>query len=189
MHATGLAAATTAELGVTETGWRQGSRDQVLIERTTGAFQHPDNVPLPGPTHCELTVVDLSWDLAQVCNSDSWLAAVVESAPLVIVTVATVPGLRTLDNALQLTARPDDTWCVVTGPPHKKWPKPLQLATTAAIDAAIRAGRLIAIPEISSLALSGMTPDPLPPHLVTASRTIFDQTVEHQKGNNHHASI
>lgn len=185
MHATGLAAATTAELGVTSTGWRQGMRDQILIERTTGSFVNIADVPTPEPADVDTTLVDVTWDLAQIAGTDSWLGAIAETAPLVIVTAATVPGLRALDNALRLKARPGDTWCVVTGPRMKKWPKPLRLATTTAIDAASTSGRLLTVPEVQSIALTGLTPDPLPPQLVSACSQIFDQTVEHAKGNRH----
>lgn len=185
MHATGLAAATSAELGVSDTGWRRGMRDQVLIERTTGAFDHVDDVPSPDETDSDLTIIDASWDLNQIANAGSWLTALAATAPLVIVSVATAPGLRALDTALQLTARPDDTWCVVLGSALKKWPKPLHLATTARIHDAITHGRLTTVPVVPSLSITGLTPDPLPPHLVTACASVFDQTVEHAKGNHH----
>lgn len=176
MHASGLAAATTAELGVTATGWRQATRDQVLIERTTGSFKLPTDVPTPEPTDRDLTLVDISWNIAGVVDSDSWLASIVTTEPLVLVTVATVPGLRALDTALQLTNRPNATWCVVIGPTQKKWPKALHLATTAAIAAAEASGRLLTVPHVSPLALTGLTPDPLPPQLVTACQPIVDAT-------------
>lgn len=190
MHATGLAAATTAELGVTATGWRQASRDQVLIERTTRSIEHPDDVPMPETADCDLTLIDVSWDLTRLAHSGSWLASTVETAPLIIVTVATVPGLRALDNALQLTNRPEATWCVVVGPRPKKWPKPLHLATTAAITGANEAGRLLTVPDVSSVALTGLTPEPLPPHLVTACRPIVEATTaETPKGHDHHVRL
>jgi len=185
MHATGLAAATSAELGVSDTGWRRGMRDQILIERTTGAFDHVDDVPAPDATDSDLTIIDASWDLNQIANAGSWLTALAATAPLVIVSVATAPGLRALDTALQHLARPDDIWCVVLGPALKKWPKPLRLATTARIQDAITRGRLTTVPVVPSLSITGLTPDPLPPHLVTACASVFDQTVEHAKGNHH----
>ena len=185
MHATGLAAATTAELGVSDTGWRRGMRDQVLIERTTGAFEHVDDVPAPDQTDSDLTIIDTSWNLNQIATAGSWLANVAATAPLLIVSVATAPGLRALATALQLTALPDDTWCVVLGPATKKWPKPLHLATTGRIQAAIENARLSTVPVVPSLSITGLTPDPLPPHLVTACASVFDQMAEHAKGNHH----
>ncbi len=186
MRATGLAAATTAELGVTNTGWRRGNRDQILIERTTtGTYQRPDDLPAPDEADCDLTIVDASWDLATIGLGDSWLTTAIETAPLVVVTVATVPGLRMLDNALHMIGHPADTWSVVIGPKYKKWPPPLRLATTHTIEEAIASGRLITVPTTPSLALKGLTPDPLPAGLVNACRPILDQAVGLPKGHHH----
>lgn len=179
MHATGLAAATTAELGVTDAGWRQGSRDRVRIERTTASFDHPAAVPVPAPAVCDLTLLDVGWDLAQLVGADTWLGAVVDTAPLVLVSVATAPGLRALDTALRLTRRAADSWCVVVGPRHRKWRRPLRLASSPAVDAMADRGRLLTVPEVPAIALHGLTPDPLPAHLVSACRPIVDQTVDH----------
>lgn len=188
MHTTGLAAATTAELGVTDTGWRRGTRDRILIERTTCAFEHVDDVPTPEGSDCELTIVDASWDLNQIVHAESWLTSLISEAPMLIVTVATVPGLRALDTALQATARPHDTWCAVLGPPLKKWPKALRIAATARVQTAIDKGRLATVPTVPALAMTGLTIDPLPPHLVTACASVLGQLVEHTKGN-HHAEL
>lgn len=188
MHTTGLAAATTAELGVTDTGWRRGTRDRVLIERTTSAFDRVDDVPTPEGSDCELTIVDASWDLNQVIRADSWLTSLISDAPMLIVTVATVPGLRALDTALQMTARPHDTWCAVLGPSLKKWPKALRTAANPRVQTAIDTGRLTTIPTVPTLAMTGLTTDPLPPHLVTACTPVLGQLVEHTKGN-HHAEL
>lgn len=45
--ASGLAAASQAELGVTPDGWAQGRRDRVLIERRTDRVYRADDMPLP----------------------------------------------------------------------------------------------------------------------------------------------
>jgi hypothetical protein len=185
MHATGLAAATTAELGVTAAGWRRGTRGAVQIERTTSAFESVKEVPVPETSDCELTVIDIGWDLNQTLRSSSWLNNVVNTVPLMIVTVATIPGLRALDIALQMTSRPDDTWCAVLGPPLKKWPKQLRVAADQRAQAAIDTGRLITIPHTDALALSGLTTDPLSPQLVAAVTPVFGQLVEHAKGTHH----
>ncbi|MBD8605373.1 hypothetical protein IFT73_00785 [Aeromicrobium sp. CFBP 8757] len=185
MNSTGLAAATTAELGVTATGWRRGTRDTVLIERTTSAFESVEDVPVPEASDCDLTVVDAGWDLNQILRSSSWLGTVVTTVPLMIVTVATIPGLRALDVALQMTSRPGDTWCAVLGPPLKKWPKQLRVAADQRVQAAIDAGRLSVIPNAAPLALSGLTTEPLPPHIVAAATPVFGHMVDHAKGNHH----
>ncbi len=185
MHSTGLAAATTAELGVTAAGWRRGTRGTVQIERTTSAFESVEDVPVPEASDCDLTIVDTGWDLNQILRSNSWLGAAVTTVPLMIVTVATIPGLRALDIALQMTSRPDDTWCAVMGPPLKKWPKQLRVAADHRVQAAIDASRLSTIPLSAPLALSGLTTEPLPPHLVAAATPVFGHMADHAKGNHH----
>jgi hypothetical protein len=185
MHATGLAAATTAELGVTAAGWRRGTRGTVQIERTTSSYECVDDVPVPEAGDGVLTVVDAGWDLNQLLRSSSWLGTVVTTVPLMVVTVATIPGLRALDIALQMTSRPDDTWCAVVGPPLKKWPKQLRVSADQRVQAAIDTGRLSAIPHAADLSLNGLTTEPLPPHLVAAATPVLARLVEHAKGNHH----
>jgi hypothetical protein len=185
MHTTGLAAATTAELGVTAAGWRRGTRGTVQIERTTSSYESVDDVPVPEAGDSVLTVIDAGWDLNQILRSSSWLGTVVTNVPLMIVTVATIPGLRALDIALQMTSRPDDTWCAVVGPPLKKWPKQLRVSADQRVHAAIDTGRLSTIPHAADLSLSGLTTEPLPPHLVAAATPVLGHLVEHAKGTHH----
>lgn len=186
MFASGLANATTAELGVTAAGWRQGNRDQILIERTSTPLDGPHEVPLPEPTDRKWSVLDVGWNLPTLVHGDSWLTSALASAPLILVTAATVPGLRAMDHALQLAGRSEATWCVITGLRPKKWPKPLQLATTPTIKAVIDDGRLVTTPHSSTLSVAGLTPDPLPPQLVAACQPMLDQIVEARRGTNHH---
>jgi len=184
-HRTGMMTASTSELGLDGAGWRRGARDAIRIERTTTSFERPSEVPTPAPFACDLTIVDVGWDLTQLLSEDSWLATVLESAPLVLVGVATVPGLRSLDAALRLIGHRDDTWCAVIGPPRRKWPRVLHLAATG-VSALDERGRLFTIPEDPGIALNGLTQDPLPTRLVSACQPIFDQAFAHLKGNMNH---
>lgn len=184
-HRTGMMVATTSELGVDDAGWRCGARDAIRIERTTTSFERPSEVPAPSPAECDLTILDAGWDLTQLLSEDSWLATVLGSAPLVLVSVATVPGLRALDAALRLTGHRDDIWCAVVGPTRRKWPRGLHLAATG-LNALDERGRLFAIPEDPSIALNGLTQDPLPTRLLSACQPVFDQVSAHLKGNTNH---
>ena len=185
MQLTGLASATTAELGVDDAGWRRGNRGPVLIERTSASIDDPGQVPVPSPTPSVLTIVDIGWDLAQVRRTNTWLSPVLDEAPLVLVTVATVPGMRALDTALRTAGHADAAWFAVVGPAYKKWPRSVRLACTPAIDAAHSRGSLLAIPTIKSIAIDGITAQALPDALVSACRPILDQMVEHSRGNDH----
>lgn len=185
MHATGFASATTAELGVDDAGWRRGDRGDVVIERTSASFDHPGQVPLPSPTAKELTVVDVGWDMALLHRADTWLAPMLGEVTCVLVAVATVPGTRALDAALRGTTDCGATWCAVVGPPYKKWPKPVRLSSTPAIDAIRDGGRLLTIPSVGSVAIGGITTQPLPDAIVSACQPILDQLSVHSKGNDH----
>jgi len=189
MHTSGLAAASTAELGITASGWRQGSRGRVFIDRTTSTFQSVDEVPAPELSDCELTVLDLNWDLALIDAAACWMTPLLRSAPMIIVSVATVPGLRALENALHVTGRATTAICVLLGPPTKKWPKSLRNAPPPAVRAADVAERLFTVPLDASLGLSGLNPDPLPTPLLAACQTIFDRVIEDTKGTENHVSI
>jgi hypothetical protein len=189
MHSSGLAAATTAELGVDDTGWRRGTRDQVLIERTTASFDDPAAVPVPGPAACDLTLLDAGWDLTRLVGvGDGWLAAAVATRPLVLVSVSTAPGLRALDTALRLTGRPTDCWGVLVGPRRTRWRRAPVVASTPAVDALADRGRLLRVPVVPAIGLHGLTPDPLPARLVSACRPLLDQTLDHPTGDDHHAA-
>ncbi|MEJ7742393.1 MAG: hypothetical protein WKF73_07505 [Nocardioidaceae bacterium] len=103
--ASGLAAASTAELGVHVSGWVQGTRDQVVLERTGMVLVGVHEVPEPSEPERDvhLTVLDVGWELGQVMATPSWLSEHLRAAPLVVlVTVATIPGLSRLEGALGL---------------------------------------------------------------------------------------
>jgi hypothetical protein len=121
--ASGLAAASTAELGRHDPGWLRGSRDAVLIERADAVLLGVDEVPLPAdPARpVRLTVLDVGWELAQVlATRPSWLGeAVTAAATVVAVATATVPGLRRLEAALCLL-QPGAVAAVVR-PRRRQW--------------------------------------------------------------------
>ena len=62
--ASGLAAASTAELGLHPTDWRQGKRDHVLLERASEVLAGVDKVPLPTDAEhdTQLTILDIGWE-------------------------------------------------------------------------------------------------------------------------------
>lgn len=187
MHSTGLACASTAELGVTGDGWRRGTRDDgtVLIERTTQALRRPDDVIPPAPTDRELTIVDSAWDLPTLSAARGWLSDLAAQAPIVIVTSCTVPGLRALDVSLTTVNRPDRIWAAVVGPARKKWPRAVAVASTAAIDHLYDGGRLHTVPTVRSLSIAGLNAEPLPPQVAAACDPLLDQLVDHWRGTTH----
>ncbi len=180
--ASGLAAASTAELGADGHGWVYGTRDHVHLERADGFRENPDTVPTPSPTDAPVvTVVDVGSQLAQVLAGHGWLTSLLADAPTVVVVArATVPGLRRLESSLHLLDA-DRAVAAALGPPHRRWPRAVAHTVGALTGALIDSGRLVEIPEDRTLAVHGLTPDPLPARLVTAGGVLLS----HLEGNPH----
>jgi hypothetical protein len=180
----GLAAASTAELGAHPSGWVQGSRGDVLLQRTGVTLASLHDVPSPMRAEkSTLTVLDAGWELGQVLNTPSWVAAQLsQAAAVIVVTCATVPGLRHLEGALALL---DGTPTVVAvlGPPRKRWPKSVQHTAGSLTRAADHAGRLVVIPWDPRLAVAGLDSTPLPATLLDAAATVLERVDLHTKGS------
>ena len=128
-HTSGLAAASTAELGRHESGWVQGMREAVLLERTGEVLLSLDEVAAPAPLDDPesggegrarrarpnrptgagaLTVIDTGWDVGQLAASGSWVGHLIRTAPVVVVVARpTIPGFRRLEAALELLEHHD----------------------------------------------------------------------------------
>jgi hypothetical protein len=173
--ASGLAAASTAELGLHESGWTRGTRDGVLLERASNVLVSIQEVPTPSVPDrpIAMTVLDIGWEIGQVLTTPAWLGAQVRSASLVVlVTTATVPGLRRLESALDLLAG-TSTCAAVIGPKPKKWPRPVGYSAGPRTCAHAAAGRLIDVPENRALAIAGLDAAPLPAALLAAAATLL----------------
>jgi hypothetical protein len=159
--ASGLAGASSAELGTTPDGWVHGSRGQVLIERRSDRVEGPSGCPAPTATSLPLTVLDGSWDVDLLTADPAWLGSTVREARVVVaVTGPTVPGLRRLEAALGLLGA-HRTHAVVVGI-EKRWPKPVEQALGPSARALRAAGRLVGLPFDPNLAVNGLTPEALP---------------------------
>lgn len=165
--ASGFAAAATAELGVTGR-WRRGSRGSVLLDRR--ADFDPD-LPTPAacPTPVEVTVVDLpGWPT----SGAGWAASLCRTADrLVLVTAATVPGMRRLDACLD-QVDPARVVVAVVGPTRRQWARPV-----AAAAAPLSPAGWVMVPSDPHLYVTGLTPDPLPASLLQAGRTLATLTL------------
>jgi hypothetical protein len=173
--ASGLAAASTAELGLHETGWTRGTRDGVLLERASNVLVSIEAVPTPSVPDriIGLTVLDVGWEIGQVLTTPAWLGEQVRSADLVVlVTTATVPGLLRLEGALELLAK-TPTCAAVIGPKRKKWPRPVGYSAGPLTRALEAAGRLVDVPRDRALAIAGLDAKPLPTPLLTAAAALL----------------
>jgi hypothetical protein len=178
--ASGLAAASTAELGPQAgTGWQRGTRREqvehtlreVVLERATRPWATPAEVALPADPagSLALTVLDVSWPTRQLlAGADCWLRQHLQTTTsLVAVTPATVPGIVALEGSLEILARhqqrpPTATVAAVLGPRRRRWPKPVEHAAGPLTRALATAGRLIEIPVDPGLTVTGVGSAPLP---------------------------
>ena len=97
-----------------------------------------------------------------------WLGSLVRTLDeLVMITNATVPGLRRLESCAELLGR--DALGVVMGPTAKRWPRPVKVAA-AGISARVH---LTGFPLDSRLQATGLTPDPLPAALLKAAENVL----------------
>jgi hypothetical protein len=159
----GFSAAATAELGV-RGGWRRGRRGSVVLERRSGDDQA---VPLPVLPSIEWTILDTSW-ATLLDRGPSWLRSILRTMDnVVLVTRATVPGLRSLESCADLLAR--EAVGVVLGPSARRWPRPVRVAAAALP----RQMRLVDFPLDPRLHVTGLTPDPLSAPLLRAAETVL----------------
>jgi hypothetical protein len=186
--ASGLAAASTAELGHHESGWVQGTRGAVLLERTSRVLGCAGDVPAPAPRSHEetdgahdsgsrsLTVVDTGWEVGHLLAGDGWLAELVRQAPIVVVVARpTIPGFRRLEAALELLEAEHGaaTQIAVLGGRRKRWAKGVEHSAGPRTRAALREDRVHEIPEDRHLAVAGLSSTPLPAGLVAAGEQLL----------------
>jgi hypothetical protein len=173
---TGLAAASTAELGPHPSGWRRGMRGDVLLERASGLLTRVDEVPLPSVPDrpLALTVLDLGWDLLHVLDVPSWIGEQVRTAGVVVVvTRATIPGLLHLETTLSLLGQ-IRAIAAMLGSPCRRWSKAVRQSAGLMTKALQDSGRVIVIPHDSRLGAVGLDSRPLPRQLLEAAHAILE---------------
>ena len=171
--ASGLGGASSAELGSTPDGWVQGSRGPVLIERRGDRMESPARCPAPAATTRHLTVVDCGWDVDLLFGDTGWLGALVRDASAVVaVTRPTLPGLRRLETAVGLLGT-QRAFAVLVGV-EKRWSRRLEQALGPYGRTLRAAGRLTDLPHDPTLAMDGLTPEPLPTPILTGCSALLD---------------
>jgi hypothetical protein len=168
----GLTTAVDAELGVDGSGWRQGRRARLPIERVVDGLASATGVPAPPDKpgeQVEVTVVDSGWGAPDILTGDSWLSQVAESAAVVLVARATIPALRQLEQALATC--PGNPVVAVHGP--TRWGRSVSPTGGPLLKAAQTAGRVVTVPSDRHLSAAGITSAPLPKAVREAGRQIF----------------
>jgi len=183
-HLSGLAGASTAELGEDGGGWSHGTRNTVHVERAAIPLLHPASSPAPAPTACDVTVLDVGWELPQVQSAANWLNRAVESFELVLVAPPTVPGMRALELALRQFTPAESIWVAAIGPALKRWPKRVQLAAPAELSQIADERRVLCVAPDRTLAAEGITSAPLPLAVVASCQPIANR-IASRKGDSH----
>jgi hypothetical protein len=167
----GLLTAVDAELGVDGSGWRQGRRARLPIDRLVDALASATDLPAPPdepPAGVEVTVVDTGWVGPDVLAGDSWLAQAAGSAAVILVARATIPALRQLEQGLATC--PGDPVVAVLGP--TRWARSVHATAGRLLKAAQAAGRVVIVPFDRHLSVAGITCAPLPKAVAAAGRQI-----------------
>jgi hypothetical protein len=163
--ASGLAAASSVELGTTADGWVQGARDTVLIERRGDRVPSIAACPAPTAGTKPFSILDCSWDVDLLVTDSGWLGTAVRTASVVVVvTRPSVPGLRRMEATLGLLGA-ERVHAVLVGV-ERRWPRQVEQGLGQSSRELRAAGRWIGLPSDSVLAVNGLTPEPLPGPIV-----------------------
>lgn len=177
----GLAAASNAELGLHVSGWLQGTRGELLLERAHDVSVGPVDVPVPSTPDrpVEVTILDVAWELGQLLARPCWLSGQVTDAELVVlVATCTVPAMRRLESALALLGDTPRIAAVIE-PPRGKWPQAVQHGTGSLTRTLDHAGCLLSVPVDRRLAVTGLDSTPLPVALLEAATQLLYLAVDH----------
>ncbi|AXH96013.1 hypothetical protein [Ornithinimicrobium avium] len=192
----GLTGFATAELGETGSGWVRGHRDLLVLDRLLDGSASPEEIPVPDqdPHHeLALNVLDAGWPTGTLLRCAGWVrSSVLDADRLVLVTTATVPGLRRLEAVLHdLDPAPGQVAVAVRGPRRRRWPREV----TGDIGTRTRTlleETLVEVPHDPGLAVRGLDTSPLPEGVLSAATTItqllqlVSSPVHHQKGTIQH---
>jgi len=167
----GLTTAVDAELGVDGSGWRQGRRAGLTIDRVCDALASATDVPAPSDEwlgQAEVTVVDTAWGVSDILAGDYWLAQLSSSAVVVLAARTTIPALQQLERAL--SACPGDPVVALLGP--TRWDRSVYATAGPLLKAAESAGRVVRVPSDRHLSVAGICCAPLPKAVAEGGRQI-----------------
>ncbi|WP_075957344.1 hypothetical protein [Ornithinimicrobium sp. CNJ-824] len=192
----GLTGFATAELGETGSGWVRGHRDLLVLDRLLDGYASPDQIPAPDPDPQDgpvLHVFDAGWPMGTLVRSAGWVrSSVLDADRVVLVTTATVPGLRRLEGVLhELDPLPEGVVVAVQGPRRRRWPREVASCIGPRTSSLLEEG-LVEVPHDPGLAVRGLDTSPLPGGVLSAATTIAQllqlagSSIHHQKGNTQH---
>lgn len=163
-HRAGLVAAAAAELGTGRGGWTRGERDGVTLVRRGSASQFA--APPPPEEDGMFTVLDAGGPFAEQS------IAVDAVSGWVFVIEPSVPCLRQLELTLDRSQAHRPALAIVGTSPGR-WPRVLSSAAQPLTRALIRSDRSVTFRHDRRLAMTGLTPDPLPNHIAASARRLL----------------
>ena len=177
----GLAAATSAELGVDGSGWRHGRRGPLQVDRLAEHIGGLGELLPPRPGEAgvsECIVLDLGLPAGEVLAARGWLAQLLDAARLVLVCRPTVPAVR---QAEQLLVDLQSIHPVLLAAPGSgRWPGAVTASCGPAMRAIREAGRVVTVPLDRRLEVDGVTADPLPRPIAAAGKALAAQLMADQ---------
>lgn len=171
----GLAPASSVELGLDEAGWRRGRRGELEIAR----LARPQQVrglappPLPGGDDWAL-VVDLGWALTTALLGSApreWLTG---GERVVVATRLTVPAVRQAEHLLAAVGPQVRGGACVAAVGPNRWPRGVEANYGPNLRTLQEDGRVVRVPMEPRLEGSGLTADPLPKSFAGAGRALAD---------------
>jgi hypothetical protein len=178
----GLAAATSVELGVDGSGWRHGRRGLLQIDRLADRVGRLRELPPPRPGETgvsECVVLDLGGPAREVPAAAGWLAQLLAVARLVLVCRPTVPAVRQAEQLLADLQR--SLPVLLAAPGSGRWPGAVTASCGPAMLAARKAGRVVTVPLGRRLEVHGVTADPLPRPIATAGKALAAHLMADQR--------
>lgn len=170
----GLAAATTDELGEHGTGWRRGRRGDVVIDRLAVRALAIGQVPAPAraPHADEVLVLDIGWPARDALAGGGWLAAAMCTASLLIVCRPTVPGIRQTEYLLADLAETSIGPVSLAAVGPARWPGAATASAGPRIRATRESGRVVTVPIDRRVETDGVSAEALPKSLAAAGRAL-----------------
>lgn len=170
----GLAAATSAELGEDGTGWRRGRRGDLHIDRLAFRAAAIEQVPAPAPAPHpdELLVLDIGWPARDALAARGWLAAALATSSLLLVCRPTVPGIRQTEYLLADLAEQTPAPVTVASVGPTRWPGAATASAGPQLRAARESGRVITVPIDRRVETDGVSAEALPKALAAAGKAL-----------------